>query len=87
MSFLGIGEPLGLLKSNTALEKISFRVGEGDVVGIIGRNGAGKSTLMKTMAGLRPSSGRIVSNGRVILLAGADPGFIRIFLESRMYGN
>ena len=69
-------KPLGLLKSITALEKISFRVGEGDVVGIIGRNGAGKSTLMKTMAGLlRPSSGRIVSNGRVILLAGADPGF------------
>jgi len=68
--------PMGQMNSITALEGISFSISEGDVVGIIGRNGAGKSTLMKTMAGLlRPSSGRVLSNGRVILLAGADPGF------------
>ena len=44
---------------------------------LLGRNGAGKSTLLNTLAGLlRPSSGKIVSRGRVIVLSGANPGLI-----------
>ena len=41
-------------------EDISFRLGAGDRVGLIGKNGAGKSTLLKLLAGeIRPSSGTL----------------------------
>ena len=49
-----------------ALENISFKIDEGEMVGYIGPNGAGKSTTIKIMCGiLTPDSGRCVINGRV----------------------
>ena len=59
-----------------ALEDINIEVKSGEIVGLIGKNGAGKSTLLKSFAGLmRPSKGEIKISGRVMLLAGTDPGF------------
>lgn len=50
----------------TAVEEISFTIGQGELVGYIGPNGAGKSTTIKMLAGiLTPSSGRIIVEGRV----------------------
>ncbi|MGE5157789.1 MAG: ABC transporter ATP-binding protein [Gemmatimonas sp.] len=44
----------------TAANDVSFELGEGEMVALIGHNGAGKTTLMKLMLGLlRPNSGSI----------------------------
>jgi len=49
----------------TALDGVSFAVGQGELVGYIGPNGAGKSTSVKIMSGiLHPDSGRCVIAGR-----------------------
>lgn len=50
-----------------ALQNISFNVGEGEVVALLGRNGMGKSTTLKSIIGmLKPESGRVVFNGNDI---------------------
>ncbi|GAA2545349.1 ABC transporter ATP-binding protein [Winogradskya consettensis] len=48
-----------------ANDGISFGVGEGQVIGLLGHNGAGKTTLLSQVVGLvRPTSGRITLLGR-----------------------
>jgi ABC-2 type transport system ATP-binding protein len=47
-----------------ALDKVSFRVQTGRIVGLIGRNGAGKTTALKAILGLTPSRGSVRVFGR-----------------------
>lgn len=48
------------------LQDVSFRVGAGRMVGIIGANGSGKSTLLRLVGGIgRPDRGTIEVNGRI----------------------
>jgi D-xylose transport system ATP-binding protein len=68
-------EPLLVLDNVTknygaieALKGISFSIGKGEVVALLGDNGAGKSTLVNIIAGgLAPTSGRMIFEGREFL--------------------
>ena len=49
-----------------ALDRVSFTIGDGEMVGYIGPNGAGKSSTIKIMSGvLTPDSGECVIDGRI----------------------
>ena len=53
-------------KSRAILEHISFKIDEGEAVGLIGANGAGKSTLMKILLGLLKAEGTITVGGKEV---------------------
>lgn len=49
-----------------ALDHISFQIGDGEMVGYIGKNGAGKSSTIKVLSGiLTPDEGTCVVNGKI----------------------
>ena len=48
----------------TAVDNVSFTIGDGEIVGLLGHNGAGKTTIMKMLTGfLEPSAGTVTING------------------------
>ncbi|MGO1974338.1 MAG: ABC transporter ATP-binding protein [Propionibacteriaceae bacterium] len=74
-----------------AVDEVSFRVNEGEIVGLIGPNGAGKTTFFNCLTGLyQPTSGRVVFNGallppkpRRVVIA----GMARTFQNIRLFAN
>ena len=86
--------PLGKISPFRAIKNLDLEIFEGEIIGLIGRNGSGKTTLLKSIFGeLRPESGKIETDGRVILLSGVDPGFIpylsgrqNVLLLAKAYG-
>ncbi len=62
--------------NHQVLNNVSFTVNKGEVMGIVGVNGAGKSTLLKIISGiLKPNSGKVILNGKIIPLLGLGSGF------------
>jgi branched-chain amino acid transport system ATP-binding protein len=65
LSVRGLGKRFGGL---TALNGVSFDVGAGQIVGVMGANGAGKTTLFSLIAGnSRPTAGRIEFEGTPVV--------------------
>jgi ABC-type polysaccharide/polyol phosphate transport system ATPase subunit len=77
-----------------ALRDISFSVERGEIVSLVGPNGCGKSTLLQIICGiLQPTTGRVVTRGRVAALlelgAGFNPEFTgreNVFLNGEILG-
>ena len=77
-----------------ALDNVSFTIGSGETVGIIGRNGSGKSTLLQIVCGvLQPTAGHVAVKGRVAALlelgSGFNPDFTgreNVFLNASILG-
>ncbi|HAL85418.1 MAG TPA: ABC transporter ATP-binding protein, partial [Deferribacteraceae bacterium] len=75
-----------------AMDKLSFKVEEGDIYGIIGPNGAGKTTAFNCITGIyKPEEGEIIWRGENI--AGMHPcaiagkGIVRTFQNIRLFGK
>lgn len=57
----------GSTSESTALSSVSFRIEDGEFVGLIGPTGSGKSTLIQHLNGLlKPTSGKVLVDGRDI---------------------
>jgi ABC-type polysaccharide/polyol phosphate transport system ATPase subunit len=75
-TMLRLGRRERVVREIEALKDVSFQVGHGTVLGIVGANGAGKSTLVRTVAGiLPPTEGRVEIRGRVSTLLALGVGF------------
>ena len=72
----GLLRPRGQADEFWALRDVSFRVGQGESIALVGHNGAGKSTALKLMTRiLEPTSGSVRLQGRVAALLELGSGF------------
>ncbi len=92
MSLLELKNVTKVFGGVVAMDKLSFKVEEGDIYGIIGPNGAGKTTAFNCITGIyKPEEGEIIWKGENI--AGMHPcdiagkGIVRTFQNIRLFGK
>lgn len=77
-NMMGLGTHAERLRKDEfwAVENVSFEVGKGQTLGLIGPNGSGKTTLLKMLNGIFwPDAGKITMRGRVGALIAVGSGF------------
>ncbi|MGM5481675.1 MAG: ABC transporter ATP-binding protein [Nanobdellota archaeon] len=58
------------------LQNINLKIGEGEVIGLIGKNGSGKTTLLKVIAGIiKPTRGTVETKGKIAPFLSLGVGF------------
>jgi polar amino acid transport system ATP-binding protein len=73
MSLVELADVVKRFGTNTVLDRVSLRIGRGEIVAVIGRSGSGKSTLLRCINGLEPiQEGRIVFDGTTVNAPGTD---------------
>src|SRR5690242_21715731 len=75
----------------TAVDNVSMKVHQGEIVGLIGPNGAGKTTFFNCLTGMYiPTEGRVTLNGDTLPpkpLAVVRAGMARTFQNIRLLAN
>jgi ABC transport system ATP-binding/permease protein len=66
---LELEDATAVVAGRTLLDRVTWRIGPGDRIGIVGVNGSGKTTLLRTLSGERPLDGGRLVRGRTVQLA------------------
>ena len=71
-------------RAQPVLADVSFSVGKGEIVAVVGRSGGGKSTLLQLIAGFaRPTSGRVLVADKPV--TAPNPACVLMFQEPSLY--
>jgi ATP-binding cassette subfamily F protein uup len=90
---LELEDATAVVAGRTLLDRVTWRVGPGDRIGIVGINGSGKTTLLRTLTGERPLDGGRLVRGRTVQLAQLTqelvdlPGDMRVLEATEQVGK
>ncbi|MCX6466411.1 MAG: ABC-F family ATP-binding cassette domain-containing protein [Pseudonocardiales bacterium] len=66
---LELEDATAVVAGRTLLDHVTWRLGPGDRIGVVGVNGSGKTTLLRTLTGQRPLDGGRLVTGTTVQLA------------------
>jgi ATP-binding cassette subfamily F protein uup len=90
---LELEDATAVVAGRTLLDGVTWRIGPGDRIGIVGVNGSGKTTLLRMLSGERPLDGGRLVRGRTVQLAQLTqelvdlPGDMRVLEATEQVGK